>query len=503
MNAVIYARYSSNNQREESIEAQLRICRRYCREHHYSIVHEYADEAFTATNDNRPEYQQMFRDAKAGGFQVAVFHKVNRNARNEYDYYYHKMQLRRYGVRIEYAGQAFDAQTAEGQLMENQLVGMAAYFSRNLSREVKKGQYENAVKCVHNGGTPPLGYAVGQDRHYVIDEKEAPIIRYIFSAYVAGDKYGDIINECNRRGYKTKTGGEIRKNSIHDILSNKKYAGFYVYGRTRGPRNEPRNNHRQSDDAYEVAGGMPAIIDMETWRKAQDRLAERKRPRGSYSAKYDYLLAGLIYCGGCGHRMEGTRYKRIYKGKTTYYEYYRCKRCKEAAGIAKGKIEQYAIKTVKRAISSKRQINALVKSINAAIDENSNAHAAEVQAINRELADMDKANSNLLSLVEQGAITDIIKERLRANAGRAKVLRNRLSEINNYEQSKLDAEQVWLVLDTWRTVSDEDGLRAMLNAFISSVDVFRDHVDINLYVGMDGTRYTSEKLHTSIDKTDI
>ena len=63
LNAVIYARYSSDNQREESIDAQLRICRRHCADRNYRIIHEYIDEAFTATNDRRPDYQQMIKDA--------------------------------------------------------------------------------------------------------------------------------------------------------------------------------------------------------------------------------------------------------------------------------------------------------------------------------------------------------------------------------------------------------------------------------------------------------
>lgn len=502
MNAVIYARYSSDNQREESIDAQLRICHRYCQEHGYTVVHEYIDEAFTATNDHRPEYQQMFQDAKKGGFSVAVFHKVNRNARNEYDYYYHKMQLKRYGVSIEYAGQAFDTDTAEGQLMENQLVGMAAYFSRNLSREVKKGQHENAIKCVHNGGTPPLGYDVGADRHYVINEREAQMVRYIFSAYIAGDKYGDIIDECNRRGWRTKTGNEFRKNSVHDILANQKYAGYYIYGRTCGPRNEPRNNHRLNPDAYIVEDGMPAIVDKETWSKAQDRLKERKRPRGSYSAKYSYLLAGLVRCGACGARMEGSHYKRTYKGQTTCYEYYRCTKC-EAKSIRKGVLEQFVIKTVKRAISSKRKIDALVKSINASIETNTNEHATEVKAINRELANMDKANANLLSLIEHGSISDIIEERLRANADKAKVLRARLNEISAYEHDKLNTDEVRAVLNAWKSVNDEEGLKAMLNSFVASVDVFSDRVDVHMYVSIDGVKYTSEKLDTSAYKSEI
>lgn len=126
MNAVLYVRYSSDKQREESITAQLRTGREYCHHKQYTIVDEYYDESFSGTNDNRPSFQKMISDAKQKLFDIVVFHKIDRNARNEYDYYLNKLKLEKYGAHIEYAAQSIDA-TPESALMESMLVGFAAY----------------------------------------------------------------------------------------------------------------------------------------------------------------------------------------------------------------------------------------------------------------------------------------------------------------------------------------------------------------------------------------
>ena len=236
--AAIYARYSSDNQRIESITAQLRACREYCSDHGYTVVAEYTDEAQTGKNADREAFQRMVKEAKK--FNVAVFHKIDRNARNEYDYYFYKGQLRNSGVRLEYVDQKIDA-SPEGQMMESMLVGMAAYYSRNLAREVQKGMRENAHQAKHNGGRPALGYDVVNGA-YVINEKEAPIIRHIFKRRAEGASYNTIIAELNSFGWRTKRNMHFVKNSLLELLRNQKYIGIYQYGKAL---NLPKRNSHQ------------------------------------------------------------------------------------------------------------------------------------------------------------------------------------------------------------------------------------------------------------------
>ena len=100
MNAVIYARYSSDNQREESIEGQLRECMEYCKKNGMVVVKEYIDRAFSAKTDHRPDFQRMIKDSAKGLFDVVVVWKLDRFARNRYDSAHYKAALKKNGVRV-------------------------------------------------------------------------------------------------------------------------------------------------------------------------------------------------------------------------------------------------------------------------------------------------------------------------------------------------------------------------------------------------------------------
>lgn len=213
--AVIYARFSSDMQREESIDAQLRACKAYAKNRGYIVVDTYADEAKSGRDvTKRDAYNQMLADAMEDKFDVIVFHKIDRNSRNELNYFKFKDKLERLGIRYEYAAQPIDALSPEGQMMETVMVGMAAYYSRNLAKETKKGLNENAYKALFNGGFPPLGYKI-VDKKYIIDEQEAAAVRLIFELYLAGKGYASICEALNVKGYTTKSGKPFSKNSLH------------------------------------------------------------------------------------------------------------------------------------------------------------------------------------------------------------------------------------------------------------------------------------------------
>ena len=204
--AVIYARFSSDMQREESIDAQLRACRSYAQSKGYDIIDTYVDEAKSGRDvTKRDAYNQMLADAMEDKFDIIVFHKVDRNSRDELNYFKFKDKLERLGIRYEYAAQPIDALSPEGQMMETMMVGMAAYYSRNLAKETKKGLNENAYKAQFNGGYAPLEYKI-IDKHYVIDEQEAEAIRMIFNLYVAGHGYKDICILLAKNGFSTRNG---------------------------------------------------------------------------------------------------------------------------------------------------------------------------------------------------------------------------------------------------------------------------------------------------------
>ena len=156
MTGVIYARYSSDNQREESIEGQLRECQAFAKKNDITLLEPYIDRALSAKTDNRPNFQKMIKDSAAKKFDIVIVWKLDRFARNRFDSAHYKSVLRKNGVKVVSATEAI-SEGAEGILLESMLEGMVKYYSAELSEKVVRGLTENALKCKYNGGTLPIG----------------------------------------------------------------------------------------------------------------------------------------------------------------------------------------------------------------------------------------------------------------------------------------------------------------------------------------------------------
>ena len=179
MNAVIYARYSSDSQREESIEGQLRECTAFAEKNGITILRHYIDRAFSAKTDNRPEFQAMIKDSGKKLFDIIIVWKLDRFARNRYDRARYKAQLKKNGVKVVSATETI-SDGAEGILLESMLEGMAEYYSADLAEKVVRGMTENALKCKYNGGTLPIGYTIDSEQYFQIDPLTAPFVLEAF-----------------------------------------------------------------------------------------------------------------------------------------------------------------------------------------------------------------------------------------------------------------------------------------------------------------------------------
>ncbi|MDO4556495.1 MAG: recombinase family protein, partial [Lachnospiraceae bacterium] len=300
---VAYARFSSDNQRSESIDAQLRAIRKFCEDNNYNILTCYVDEAKSATTDRRPAFQEMIDDAVKGEFEKIVIHKLDRFARNRKDSIVYKALLKEYGVEVVSVTEPLSS-SPESVILESVLEGMAEYYSLNLSREVKKGQKENALQCKTIGGTPPLGYDVDKNTlKFVINEHEATAVRYIFQSVLNGIGYKQIIAQLNAWGYRTKAGNPFAVTSLNSILRNPKYKGEYRYCQDVGKdmvKRRAAHKDYESDAVIRKKGGVPAIISERDFDKVQQIMDDRRIRDTSANAKENYLLSGKVRCGECG-----------------------------------------------------------------------------------------------------------------------------------------------------------------------------------------------------------
>ncbi len=317
----LYARYSSDNQRTESIDAQVRAMKAYCQQQHWQIVATYVDEARSATTDRRPNFQKMIEDSGKNLFDIVLVHKLDRFSRNRYDSAIYKSKLKKNNVSIASVLERID-DSPESVMLEAMLEGMAEYYSKNLSREVMKGMKETALQCKFTGGSPGLGYYVNNERKLEIEPHEAEAVRLIFQMYADGYGYSKINETLNNLGYRTKKGRLFGKNSLHDILINEKYTGVFQFNKASKSINGHRNNHsyKPYSETIRIEGGCPQIISKKLYEKVQRKMASNKRNAGRYHSKEFYLLTGKIICGICGKRLVGNlRYSGRNKTRLATY----------------------------------------------------------------------------------------------------------------------------------------------------------------------------------------
>lgn len=258
MTGVIYARYSSDNQREESIEGQLRECKEFAEKNDITILGTYIDRALSAKTDNRPDFQRMIKDSEKNMFDVVLVWKLDRFARNRYDSAHYKSILKRNGVKVISATEII-SQGAEGILLESLLEGYAEYYSAELSEKVIRGMKENALKCKYNGGTLPIGYVIDENKNFRIDSLVAPVVLDAFKRYDEGYTMKEIVDYLKLKGIRTKKNGEISINSLTRMLHNRKYIGEYKYR-----------------DVV-VPDGIPAIVPKDLFDRVQEKLAKNKK----------------------------------------------------------------------------------------------------------------------------------------------------------------------------------------------------------------------------------
>ncbi len=495
MLAVIYARYSSDNQREESITAQTRACREYAEKQGHSIVKIYTDEAKSAQTDDRPNFLRMFSDIKSARIKadVVLVHKLDRFARNRYDSVFYKRELQRQGMRVESVLEPID-ESPESVILESVLEGMAEYYSKNLAREVRKGMKETALQGKHNGGLPPLGYNVNQEGRYTINELEAPAIRLIFEMYTGGHGYGDIIAMLNERGYKTKGKKPFGKNSLHDILKNKKYAGIYVFNRSSskglGGR---RNNHlaKSSDDIIEIPGAMPAIIPGELFWRVQEKMNQNKREssNGRYKASVVYLLSGLIWCGECSKRMIGTSSSYKTRGsseskKLYYYECNYAKRTKECSNekINKDRVEEYVISKLQGEVLNEKSIPALAKRLYDCYQNDKDDTADEGKYLEQEILKIEKQISNIVEAITMGAVIKSLVDQLKTLETQKSTLDGRLQEWTIKHQSgiiSLETITEYLQYNAQLLNADDPmAIKQVLEKFVDRVVVSKSTIEV-------------------------
>ena len=410
-----YCRYSSDNQREESIEAQQRIISEYAKQNGYNIVRWYIDRAYSGKTVNRPDFQRLLNDIKSDDcpFTAIIVHKTDRFSRNAADALRYKDILRDNGIELVSTTESIK-DDANGKLIYGIKSLMNQFYSDNLANEVMKGLVENALKKKWNGGIPPLGYDV-VNQELVINETEAVIVRKIFEMAANGSGYNTIIKEMNACGYLTKAGNQFGKNSLYDLLQNEKYKGVYLFNKRAKRNSQNKRNNRKYKDPSEIIrieDGCPAIVSKDLWERANS--ARKMMGKVTTNAKTTYLLSGLLHCGVCECKMHGNHRKYGENGYNTY----KCNKqanqlacdCKE---IRADVLEEYVIDTLtEHFFNNPEIIDTITDEVNLKIREALSADREDIQNARNSLNGLKLARSNLIEAIAQTGVNKAISDKL-------------------------------------------------------------------------------------------
>lgn len=345
MNAVIYARFSSDKQTEDSIEAQVRACREYAAAHSLQVVDIYADEAISGKGSKtaaRRQYQKLLRDCEKGRFEVILIHKYDRIARNLGEHVNLEARLKEKGIQLIATAQDF-GNTNEAKIMRALMWSLSEYYIDNLAQETKKGLREVALKGLHAGGFPPFGYDV-VDKHYVVNEFEAGYVRKMFDAAQARAGFAELIDEMARQGVRGKRGKPIKYPQIYEILRNEKYTGVYLYSTTEAAN---RGERRRKPEAIRIENALPVIVSKAQFEEVQKIMDERKQT----GRKSEYMCRWLVFCG-CGAKMHGMTSKR----KGHEYRYFICSAKCGAPVVHMDEVDEAAIRYLKNLLSDENQL---------------------------------------------------------------------------------------------------------------------------------------------------
>ena len=393
--AVVYARYSSDNQTEQSIEGQLRVCKDFAQRNDIVILDTYIDRAMTGTNDLRPDFQRMIKDSNKKQWNYVIVYKLDRFSRNKYETTIHKHTLSNNGVKVLSAMENIP-DTPEGIILESLLEGMNQYYSAELSQKVKRGLNESYIKGNFTGGHHLYGYDVINKKN-VINPIESAIIKEIFERFAKGETGKSIADNLIARGIRTKKGHYIDDKKLYKIIANIKYTGKVQHG------NQVYTNI------------YPAIIDEKTWQTVQSIRNSNKHTPGSKKEKYDYILSGKLICGDCKEFMVGVTSTNRWR---TSYKYYTClsKRrhkhnCKMQS-IHRDILENLVFQKTWELICNNDNLDFLVNEIYKYHKKNTQENEV-INSLEKQRADALKASSNLISAIEQGIITEQTKIRLK------------------------------------------------------------------------------------------
>lgn len=443
---VIYCRYSSDSQTEQSIEGQLRVCNEYAKSNDIVILDTYIDRAMTGMNDNRPDFQRMIKDSAKKSFDYVLVYKFDRFSRNKYETAIHKKTLKDNGVKV-ISAMEYIPDSPEAIILES----YAEYYSAELSQKVKRGMRETRSKGNFTGGFIIYGYKV-ENHKVVIDEERAETVKYIFEQYAMGVYVKDIIKVLTAKGIYNH-GKPFARNTVYNILKNEKYAGIY------------RHNGEVFDNIY------PQIVPQETYGIVRKKIDSNHY--GKRSTEVVYLLRHKMKCGYCGSPVSaecGTAKNGERK------RYYKCLGRKNGNGCKKTQarkevLENYVLENIVTQLSN--NMDYIVSELLAMQENYIKANSALTRLVKEQRATENSIN-NIMTAIENGGTSNTAMKRLRELEEKNAELEKQIRIEQSHSAFKLDRKEI---ADFYRFALEQEP-KMLINLLVKEIRLFDDKMII-------------------------
>lgn len=466
--AAFYGRYSCERQSEQSIEGQLNVCQKYAEQNGLKIIETYIDRAMTGTNDNRAEFQRMLADCeKSVLWDIVLVYAIDRFGRNSIEIAVNKQKLKKNHKMLISATQRTSdnidgTKNLDGILLENVYIGLAEYYSAELSQKIRRGLHESRRKGYFTGGFLPYGYKtepVQSDgkktyKRIIIDEERADIVRFMFRQYSEGVPAREIIRQLTERGitYKTKP---FAMNTVYHILRLEKYTGI----------------SRHDDGIYNNI--FPPIISKTLFDCVQSILHNNKK--GTSSLTTTFLLKGKLVCGLCGKHMQGDS-GTSRSGNAVYY--YKCmgrKRdnsCKKSI-LPKEKFDKLITEITYKLIGTKENIERIADEI-VLVHKDKLKNNSVLHILQEQQNTIKKHLANIMKAIEQGIFNATTKARMDELEKQLSETQEKITLEQLRQQKMLTKEKIITFLT--------DGIfkapQQMLYTLVQKIIVYDDKIEI-------------------------
>ena len=325
-----YVRVSTDSlQQEDSLENQTTYFKSFITANpEWEFVGIYSDQGISGYKENRPGFQKMIEDARAGNIDLIVVKSVSRFARNTETVLKFTRELKNIGVGIFFELQNINTLSGAGELMLTILAAFAQAESEGASANAKmtyKRKFESGIPA--HGLECTFGYKANAQGDIVVDEEKAAVVRQIFDLAEQGIWPSKIKQYLNKNGVPGCAGGDWDDTAVFRVLHNVSYKGDLILQKTyRDSRRKQRKNEGQVDQWY-IAENHQPIVPPKQWDKVQEILRKRSehlqkpappKPDKPRSSRNTYPLSNLIYCPICGEKL-------IHKWGKGKNEYWACK----------------------------------------------------------------------------------------------------------------------------------------------------------------------------------